>query len=70
MDITPASARTMTDTALHFARRDLAATIAVQEDMRRGGMPVAKLGRYWDDLHAVTGEIQRRQAGPVVRRCA
>lgn len=52
----------MTDAALHYTRLDLGAVIKIQEQTERaapGSCP--KLGRYWDDLHAVLGEIRRRQ---------
>ena len=49
-------------TELHYTRLDLWAVIQVQEKTVRefpGSCP--KLGQYWDDLHAVLGEIKRRQ---------
>jgi hypothetical protein len=54
--------KTMTDAALAYARKDLNEVIAVQEKTERE-FPGSckKLGRYWDDLHAVLGEIRRRQ---------
>lgn len=60
--ITVDSAKDMDITALHYARLDLRKTIDIQERGERE-MPgtFQKLGQYWDELHAVAGEIARRQ---------
>jgi hypothetical protein len=54
--------KTMTDAALRYTRLDLHETIKIQEKSERE-FPgsCAKLGQYWDDLHAVLGEIKRRR---------
>jgi hypothetical protein len=60
--ITNETAKTMTVAALHYTRLDLGKVVAVQEKTERefpGSCP--KLGQYWDELHAVCGEIKRRQ---------
>lgn len=60
--ITTESAKTMTPAALHYARLDLNAVIKVQEKtVREYPRSCPKLGAYWDELHAVCGEIARRQ---------
>jgi len=48
---------------LFFVRADLTATVAAQEGIARahGDNAAPKLGRYTDELHAVAGEIRRRQ---------
>jgi hypothetical protein len=55
--------RAKSDAALNYARKDLKATIDLQERGERlfpGMFP--KLGQYWDDLSDVLAELRRRQA--------
>lgn len=62
--ITNETAKTMDTAALHYTRLDLGKVIKVQEATERsfpGSCP--KLCQYWDELHAVIGEIKRRQDG-------
>lgn len=60
--ITTETARKMTDSALHYARRDLNEVIAIQEKGEREAPGTfLKLGAYHDERHAVLGEIGRRQ---------
>lgn len=59
---TTETVKTKTDAELFYARKDLNDVIKVQEKGERefpGTFP--KLGQYWDELHAVCGEIKRRQ---------
>ncbi len=54
--------KTKTDAEIFYARKDLNEVIQIQEKTEReypGSCP--KLGRYWDDLHKVLGEIARRR---------
>lgn len=62
------NARKMTTPDLMHARRDLTATIEVQEDLRLAGHRCPKLGRYHDDLHAVAQELRRREKGEAAHR--
>lgn len=67
--ITSESARTLPDNTLVFARLDLVEVLAIQEKGERefpGTYP--KLGAYWDELYAVTGELARRRAEGVAVR--
>lgn len=61
--ITNETAKTMDMNTLHYARLDLKKVIDVQEKTGRehGYHIVPKLGQYWDELHAVLGEIKSRQ---------
>lgn len=62
--ITNETAKTLSDAALHYARLDLRKTIDIQEKSERE-FPGScrKLGQYWDEFHAVIGEIRSRQEG-------
>lgn len=62
--ITSETAKTMSTAALHYTRKDLRETVEIQEKTERQ-FPGScnKLGQYWDELHAVCGEIKRRQDG-------
>lgn len=53
--------RGLSDDALIYTRKDLLETIKLQEEMNRKGYRVPKLGDYWDELHYVCAEIQRRK---------
>lgn len=52
------------DDALEYTLNDLNKVIDAQEDMRRSGHPVPKLGYYHDERHAILEEIlKRKKAG-------
>jgi hypothetical protein len=60
--ITNDSAKVMDIAALHYARLDLRKTIEIQErGEREAPGTFLKLGQYWDEFHAVIGEISARQ---------
>jgi hypothetical protein len=54
-------ARQMSTEELHFALKDLREVIKIQEDARRAGHHVPKLGYYWDELHTYAQELKNRQ---------
>lgn len=59
--ITIESAKNMTWEQLLYARKDLGEVIRVQEDSAKQGYHCPKLFVYWDEMHAVVGEIFRRR---------
>ena len=52
--------RMMTDSELSYTRKDLNEVIEIQEAGIKVGMHCPELGRYWDELHAILGEVSRR----------
>ena len=58
---------TMTKAQLIWARTDLNEVIECQEAMAKAGFRTPKLGHYWDELHAVVGELQKRKQRRISR---
>lgn len=61
MSIDPAIAEDLADDVLTHAQRDLLEVIDAQEELVRQGYRCPKLGTYWDELFAVTEELNRRR---------
>lgn len=55
-----AKVKGMNDDALAYTRNDLIEVIKAQEDMKKQGHNVPKLGYYWDEYWTVVDEIARR----------
>ena len=54
-------AKKMTTEELHYAIKDLKKTIEIQEQSRREGGHVPKLGYYWDEYHTYVQELNKRK---------
>lgn len=55
-----AKIQAMNDDALAYTRNDIIEAIKAQEDMKKQGYNVPKLGYYWDEYWTVVDEIARR----------